>query len=38
VGHIAPVLQIIHRAIVSFPIKQAGLKRNVADTGAASLT
>jgi len=31
------VLQIIHRVIASFLIKQAGLKRSAADTGAVTL-
>ena len=34
---LAPVLQIIHRVIASFLIKQAGLKRSAADTGAVTL-
>ena len=34
---LAPVLQIIHRVIASFLIKQAGLKRSEADTGAVTL-
>jgi hypothetical protein len=34
---LSPVLQIIHRLIASFLIKQAGLKRRAADTGAVTL-
>ena len=34
---LAPVLRIIHRVIASFLIKQAGLKRCAADTGAVTL-
>ncbi len=34
---LAPVLQIIHRVIARFLIKQAGLKRSAADTGAVTL-
>ena len=34
---LAPVLQIIHRVIARFLIKQAGLKRCAADTGAITL-
>jgi Putative transposase len=34
---LSPVLQIIHRVIASFLIKQAGLKRSAADTGAVTL-
>ncbi len=36
-GLLAPVLRIIHWAIASFLLKQAGLKRCVADTGAVTL-
>jgi hypothetical protein len=34
---LSPVLQIIHRVIASFLIKQAKLKRSAADTGAVTL-
>ena len=34
---LSPVLQIIHRVIATFLIKQAGLKRRAADTGAVTL-
>src|ERR671914_2286809 len=34
---LTPVLQIIHRVIATFLIKQAGLKRTEADTGAVTL-
>jgi Putative transposase/Transposase zinc-binding domain len=34
---LAPVLQIVHRVISGFLIKQAGLKRTEADTGAVTL-
>jgi hypothetical protein len=34
---LSPVLQIIHRVIASLLIKQAGLKRSAADTGAVTL-
>jgi len=34
---LAPVLRIIHRVIASFLLKQAGLKRCAADTGAVTL-
>jgi Putative transposase len=34
---LSPVLQIIHRVIASFLIKQAGLKRSAADTAALPL-
>jgi len=34
---LAPVLQIIHRVIARFLIKQAGLNRSAADTGAVTL-
>jgi hypothetical protein len=34
---LSPVLQIIHRVISTFLIKQAGLKRTQADTGAVIL-
>ncbi len=34
---LAPVLQIIHRVIARFLLKQAGLKRCAADTGAVTL-
>ncbi len=34
---LAPVLQIIHRVIATFPIQQAGLQRTEADTGAVTL-
>ncbi|MGH2524852.1 MAG: transposase zinc-binding domain-containing protein, partial [Anaerolineales bacterium] len=34
---LAPVLQIVHRVISGFLIKQAGLKRTQADTGAVTL-
>jgi hypothetical protein len=34
---LASVLRIIHRVIASFLIKQAGLKRRAADTGAVTL-
>ena len=34
---LAPVLQVIHRVIATFLIKQAGLKRSEADTGAVTL-
>ncbi len=34
---LAPVLRIIHRVIASFLLKQTGLKRSTADTGAVSL-
>jgi hypothetical protein len=34
---LAPVLQIVHRVISGFLIKQAGLKRIQADTGAVTL-
>ncbi len=33
---LTPVLQILHRVISGFLIKQAGLKRNQADTGAVT--
>ena len=33
---LASVLQIIHRVIARFLIKQAGLKRSAADTGAVT--
>ena len=35
---LAPLLQVIHRSIASFPIKQARLKRREADTGAVTLS
>jgi len=34
---LAPVLRIIHRVIARFLLKQAGLKRSTADTGAVTL-
>ncbi len=34
---LSPVLQIIHRVIASFLVKQAGLKRSAAKTGAVTL-
>jgi Transposase zinc-binding domain/Putative transposase len=34
---LAPLLQVIHRVIASFLIKQAGLKRRDANTGAVTL-
>jgi putative transposase len=34
---LAPVLQIVHRVIATFLIKQAGLKRTEAHTGAVTL-
>ena len=34
---LAPVLRIIHRVIAGFLLKQAGLKRSTADTGAVTL-
>ena len=34
---LAPVLRIIHRVIAGFLLKQAGLKRTTADTGAVTL-
>lgn len=34
---LAPLLQVIHRIIASFLIKQAGLKRTAANTGAVTL-
>jgi len=34
---LAPVLRIIHRVIAGFLLKQAGLKRATADTGAVTL-
>jgi hypothetical protein len=34
---LAPLLQVIHRIITSFLIKQAGLKRTAANTGAVTL-
>jgi hypothetical protein len=34
---LTPVLQILHRVISGFLIKQAGRKRNQADTGAVTL-
>jgi hypothetical protein len=34
---LAPVLRIVHRAIAGFLLKQAGLKRCAADTGAVTL-
>ena len=34
---LTPVLRIIHRVIASFLLKQAGLKRATADTGAVTL-
>ena len=34
---LAPVLRIIHRVIASFLLKETGLKRSTADTGAVSL-
>ena len=34
---LAPLLQVIHRVIATFMIKQAGLKRRQADTGAVTL-
>ena len=34
---LSPVLQVIHRVIATFLIKQAGLKRSEADTGAITL-
>src|SRR5919106_5877239 len=34
---LAPVLQIVYRVIATFLIKQAGLKRTEADTGAVTL-
>ena len=34
---LAPVLRIIHRVIAGFLLKQAGLKRASADTGAVTL-
>ena len=34
---LTPVLRIIHRVIAGFVLKQAGLKRTTADTGAVTL-
>ncbi|MFN0299921.1 MAG: hypothetical protein ACKVQU_06165 [Burkholderiales bacterium] len=34
---LSPVLQIVHRIIATFSIKQAGQKRTEADTGAVTL-
>ena len=34
---LTPVLRIIHRVIARFLLKQAGLKRTAADTGAVTL-
>ena len=34
---LAPLLQVIHGVIATFMIKQAGLKRRQADTGAVTL-
>ena len=34
---LAPVLRIIHRVIAAYLLKQAGLKRTTADTGAVTL-
>jgi hypothetical protein len=34
---LAPVLQVIHRVLAPFLIKQAGLKRSAANTGAVTL-
>jgi hypothetical protein len=34
---LTPVLRIIHRIIARFLLKQAGLKRTTADTGAVTL-
>ena len=36
-GLLTPVLRIIHRVIARFLLKQAGLKRCAADTGAVTL-
>ena len=36
-GLLTPVLRIIHRVIAGFVLKQAGLKRATADTGAVTL-
>ena len=33
----SPVLQIVHRVIATFLIKQSGLNRSAADTGAVTL-
>jgi hypothetical protein len=34
---LAPLLQVIHRIIASFLVKQAGLKRTAVNTGAVTL-
>ena len=34
---LAPVLRVIHRVIAGFRLKQTGLKRNAAHTGAVTL-
>ncbi len=36
-GLLTPVLRIIHRVITGFLLKQTGLKRAIADTGAITL-
>jgi len=34
---LTPVLRIVHRVIIGFLLKQAGLKRSAADTGSVTL-